>query len=331
MGDVLAGGHIQPRDYETLADKLYFDREPGGDAYVRFWALLVLSVVIATGSVATDSTAGVIGAMIVAPLMTPIMASALAVVTGDLGHLRRSLALVLAGAAAAVALAFLIGTVGGTLVTEEGNSQVAARTAPRTMDLVVALASGAAGAFAVSRAKVIDALPGVAIAISLVPPLCVVGLMLANDDPEAAAGALLLFITNFLAIVAAGGITLAILGYGRAGLSGIAPSQRRATALVIGTATVLIVVPLALTSARVAQQSLVEYEIQTAAAERLPAGAALLRLTVTTDEVDILVDTAGRVELADLEAAAAELHELHPGLTIRLRVQENTLIEIPAD
>ena len=77
LGDRLHGGAVTADDLETLADKLYFDREPGGDAYVRFWALLLFAVIIATGGVLTDSTAVVIGAMIVAPLMTPIMASAL--------------------------------------------------------------------------------------------------------------------------------------------------------------------------------------------------------------------------------------------------------------
>lgn len=331
IGEILGGGRIERGDLDELADKLYFDREPGGDAYVRFWILLVLSVVIATGGVITDSTAAVIGAMIVAPLMTPIMASALAVVRGDLPHLRRSLVIVGAGAMAAVGLAFVIGLLSSQIVTEAGNSQVAARTSPRTMDLVVALASGAAGAFAVSRAKVLDALPGVAIAISLVPPLCVVGLMLANGDLDAALGALLLFLTNFVAILAAGGATLAVIGYGRAGLSDETPAQRRNAAFVIASATALILIPLALTSARVAQASLVEYEIQQAAEARLPTGAELLRVSVTSDEVDVLLDTAGQIPIADIEAAAEALHDAYPHLTIRVRVQQNVLIEFEAE
>ena len=199
------------------------------------------------------------------------------------------------------------------------------------MDLVVALASGAAGGFAVSRAKVSDALPGVAIAISLVPPLCVVGVMLANGDPDAAFGALLLFLTNFLAILAAGGGMLALMGYGRVSLGGVSPANRRKASIAILAATAVVLIPLVVTSVRVARDSLVEYEVRTYAENRLPDGAALLEVTVIRDEVDILVDTAGRADRAGVEIAAQRLHDLHPELTVRLRLQDNILIEIPAE
>lgn len=317
-------------DLETLADKLYFDREPGGDGYVRFWALLLFAVIIATGGVLTDSTAVVIGAMIVAPLMTPIMASALSVVTGDVGHLRRSLLLVAGGVLLAIGTAFLIGLINPLVVTEASNSQVAARTSPRTMDLIVALASGAAGAFAVSRAKVSDALPGVAIAISLVPPLCVVGVMLANGDLSAALGALLLFVTNFLAILVAGGGMLAVMGYRRVALAGVASAYRRRASLFIGIGVILILVPLVATSVRAVRESIVEYEVRTAAATGLPPGAELLSVEVTDDELDVVMDTAGLVPLDDVEAAAQRMHDEHPDLTIYVHVLDNQLITIPA-
>lgn len=75
------------------------------------------------------------------------------------------------------------------------------------MATAAALASGVAGAFALSRDDIADSLPGVAIAISLVPPLRVVGLSLLAGEINAATGAMLLFITNFLAIILAGGAT----------------------------------------------------------------------------------------------------------------------------
>src|SRR5690348_15772362 len=104
VAELLHGGPVGAPDLDDLADKLWFDREGGRDPYVRFGVLLLLSVVIASGGLLTDSTATVIGAMIVAPLMTPIMGTALGVVTGDLRHLWRSLITVAAGVAATVGL-----------------------------------------------------------------------------------------------------------------------------------------------------------------------------------------------------------------------------------
>jgi hypothetical protein len=89
------------------------------------------------------------------------------------------------------------------------NSEIVARTSPTLIDLVVALAAGAAGAYAASNPKVADSLPGVAIAISLVPPLCTVGILIALGDPAGAGGAMLLFTTNFVSIVLAASVVVA--------------------------------------------------------------------------------------------------------------------------
>jgi hypothetical protein len=86
----------------------------------------------------------------------------------------------------------------------------------------------------------------------------VVGVMLANHDTSAAAGATLLFVTNFLAILIAGGVLLAVMGYGRASVEGQVRGRRPA-AVVIGAATLLAVVPLAITGRQIAQNSWREY------------------------------------------------------------------------
>ena len=92
FGSLLHGGRVEQADYDLLAAKLYFHGSDSKDAYVRFAVQLVLSAVIATGGVIGDSTAVVIGAMIIAPLMVPIMATAFAVVAGDAEGLVRSVA-----------------------------------------------------------------------------------------------------------------------------------------------------------------------------------------------------------------------------------------------
>ena len=99
--------------------------------------------------------------------------------------------------------------------TSSTNSQITGRVTPRLLDLVVALAAGTAGAFAMSRDDVADSLPGVAVSIALVPPLCVVGISLSAGEWDHTWGALLLFLTNLLSILLAGGAIFALLGLGK--------------------------------------------------------------------------------------------------------------------
>ena len=205
-------GAVTADDVERMSSKLYIasgaDRRRKSSA---FWVLLVLASVIASAGVVSDSTATVIGAMIVAPLMTPILGSALAIVLADRRQVLKNVGLVLAGAAAVIAIGYLVGLIYQLPVDAANNSQVAARVSPRLIDLVAALATGAVGAFALVRSDVSDTLPGVAIAISLVPPLVVVGLTLESGVPDESLGALLLFGTNVAAIIATG--TLVLLLY----------------------------------------------------------------------------------------------------------------------
>jgi uncharacterized membrane protein len=90
------------------------------------------------------------------------------------------------------------------IISFQSNAQIASRVSPRMIDLYAVIWSGAAAAFAMSRVDVAAALPGAAIAIALVPHLCVVGIGLAQGQWNAAGGALLLFLTNFLSILLAG-------------------------------------------------------------------------------------------------------------------------------
>lgn len=177
---------------------------------VDFFALIVLSSVIAALGLLQNSAAVIIGAMLVAPLMTPILALSLGVVRGDVRLLRLALEATLKGITLAVAVA-----VGIVLLTPGADltSEIVARTQPTLLDLIVALASGAAGAYAIGRKEVAAALPGVAIAAAVVPPLCVIGAGIALARPEVAGGALLLFFTNLIAISLAGAIVFLLLGF----------------------------------------------------------------------------------------------------------------------
>jgi uncharacterized hydrophobic protein (TIGR00271 family) len=198
-------------DIERMTESLFIEGPWSSRSSSKFWILLVLAAIIATAGVIADSTATVIGAMIVAPLMTPILGTALAVVLADHRHVVRSTGLVLGGALMVVAISFIFGLVAAPPDQFLSNSQVAGRISPGLIDLIAALATGTVGAFALVRSDISDTLPGVAIAISLVPPLAVVGLLLSVQRFADALSAGLLFGTNVAAIIATG--TAVLLGY----------------------------------------------------------------------------------------------------------------------
>jgi uncharacterized hydrophobic protein (TIGR00271 family) len=158
-------------DMEHVRDAVFFEGPDVRQRLSRFWILITLASVIAAAGVAADSTATVIGAMIVAPLMTPILGTMLSVVLADRSNLIRSLLLVAGGGLTAIAIGWLVGLVVVNDVVAATNSQVASRVHPRLVDLLAALATGAVGSVALVRRDISDTLPGVAIAISLMPPL----------------------------------------------------------------------------------------------------------------------------------------------------------------
>ncbi len=175
-----------------------------------FLTMVSLATLIATLGLLLNSPAVVIGAMLVAPLMSAIVALGLAVVQGDSKLLRLALGSAARGIALSVGVALVVG-----LLTpgDHQTAEMAARTSPTLLDLAVALASGAAGAYALCRKDVATSLPGVAIAVALVPPLATVGLALSQGDWTMAGGAGLLFLTNLVAIATAGGVVFLLLGF----------------------------------------------------------------------------------------------------------------------
>jgi uncharacterized hydrophobic protein (TIGR00271 family) len=171
--------------------------------------LIVLSSIIAALGLLLNSPAVVIGAMLVAPLMSPILGFSLSIVLGEIRLLRTSLESVFKGVMATIIVSILVGLLSPL---KEMTPEILARTQPTLLDLFIALASGMAGAYALSRKDVSAALPGVAIAAALAPPLSVVGLGIANGNMQAAGGALLLFVTNIITISLAGMIIFTLLG-----------------------------------------------------------------------------------------------------------------------
>ena len=182
-------------------------------ADVDFYVLMLLAASIALFGLLQDSAAVIIGAMLVAPLMSPILAMSHSIVRGQLSILRQASESTLNGVVLAITVgALLTLSLVALGIPISPTSEILARTQPNFLDLLVALASGAAAAYAISRSEVSAALPGVAIAAALVPPLAVVGYGLGTAQFDFAAGSLLLFLTNLAAIILAAAVVFLLLG-----------------------------------------------------------------------------------------------------------------------
>ncbi len=193
----------------------------------------VLAATIATYGLFANSPAVVISAMIVAVLLGPIVGVSLALVDIDIKLLLESLTSLLVGVSGVMATAFLIGALHrGMPITNE----ILIRTAPNLLDLMVALAGGAAGAYATVSPRSSIAVVGVAIAVALVPPLSAAGILFARGEIDLAFGALLLVFTNMVAIQFASSVVLWLTGFRRisrtSGLSLLAFVQANAISIV---------------------------------------------------------------------------------------------------
>ncbi len=311
-------------DVERMRTSLFVEGPWTSRTSSRFWVLLVLAAVIATAGVVADSTATVIGAMIVAPLMTPILGIALAVVLADRAHLVRSILLVVGGSLLVVAIAYLLGSLSHPIDDYLANSQVSGRISPRLIDLLAALATGTVGAFALVRSDISDTLPGVAIAISLVPPLAVVGLLLQVGRYGDAAHAALLFGTNVAAIVATGTIVLLLYRVRDAAAgAGLDVGQVRGTTLaVIAALVVVVMVPLAVASRSLAADVALANQARPVA-ERWAESAGWQVTFVNAASSVVTVTALGpppTVDPALLRQALNDNGMFDAGLTIRLVV-----------
>jgi uncharacterized hydrophobic protein (TIGR00271 family) len=175
-----------------------------------FIALMVLATTIAAIGLVQNSAAVVIGAMLVAPLMTPLLGLGLALVQGNVMLAKISVRSVLFGIFVALLVGVLVGLAIGF---DQPSAQMLARGGPSLLDLFVAFASGLAAAYASSRPGLLAALPGVAIAAALVPPIATSGLALSQGNYDLAFNAFLLFVVNMFTIVLAAVLTLWMVGF----------------------------------------------------------------------------------------------------------------------
>lgn len=185
---------------------------PGFD----YFLMVILSCSIATLGLIIDSPAVIIGAMLLAPLMSPIIGIGLASIIGDEKIIRSSATSLIQGAGTAIFLSFILTTIDKFLpfiALHELSSEILARTRPTPLDLAIALAGGLAAAYALTKPNLSAALPGVAIATALMPPLSTIGIGLAVWRLDVAGGAFLMFITNAVTIAFASALVFFLRGF----------------------------------------------------------------------------------------------------------------------
>ena len=310
-------GHLSDEDRDRILRGLFHEGHRFPRFARRFAALMTMSVLIAVMGLLADSTAVVIGAMLVAPLMGPVLGSAAALVIGEPRQFLRQLAVMTVGSAGAVGLA------AGTSLIFPGSmdplpAEIVARTSPNLLDLGIALAAGAAGAYAQIRRAAADALTGVAVAVALVPPLAVVGITLEIGEYAMSLGAVLLFLANVAGIIMSAAITFLLCGVAASrrvpARAGLVVGGLRWAALVV----IIMVLPLHITRARVLPPTDptedIEHWIGTYLEDHGGAtelvGVSVERLAAELS-IDIVLTESGQVpvaeELADL--LAEELQE----------------------
>lgn len=331
LSTVLRDNRFTIENLPELESKLFFEGSRRRPYVVRFTVLIILSTIIATGGVLADSTATVIGAMIVAPLMTPILATTAGLVMGNMKRVTESVSIVLGGIIIVIILSWILGEITINVISFNSNSQIVSRTAPNLTDLFVALAAGAAGAFAFSRDDVADSLPGVAIAIALVPPLCVVGVSLSKSEWSDAAGASLLFLTNLLSILLAGGAVFTILQLGTAAIKGkdLNREARKKVYRYIILGVLLVTIPLARTSFTVGRDSWAQLQIINLTENWLEDsdyGLELDRVLVYDDEV--VIDLHGPNEPITTDNLSEDIKAAFPRL-VEGKLTVNFAKELP--
>jgi uncharacterized hydrophobic protein (TIGR00271 family) len=303
----------------------YREVRNGARANTDFYALIALAAAIATLGLQMNSPAVIIGAMIIAPLMSAIFGVSMGVVQGDAQLLLRSIGTTLRGASMAVAIGALISWI---VPQDQITPEILGRTQPTLMDLSVALVSGIAGAYAQCRRNVLGAAAGVAIAVALVPPLATVGIGLSIGSGRVAGGALLLFITNLGAITFAGSMVFLFFGFRPD------PGRRiRVFARAIVGVLVLLVaisVPLAWLSVNTFRSTNLQENVDKALAAEIGAmdGVALERYAIVADEGKnqaLHLDVAVKALRPLSEREAADLQER---IAARLRRPVNLVLSV---
>lgn len=266
----------------------------------RYAFMTMMSAGIAVLGLLLSSPAVVIGAMLISPLMSPILGLGFSLALFDFAEMRRSLIALALGSAAAVIFTVVIVMASPLKAT---TVEILARTRPSLFDLLVALFAALAGTFAIIRGRG-ETIVGVAIATALMPPLAVVGYGIATWNVPVLAGSTALFVTNFVTIALASMILARFYGFGHS----LSPRQSWAQTTLLLAVFVAMAVPLGFSLEQIARESRVTNQVRNTLAERFGANARVTQLEIDFDADPISVRSviiaprAAPKSLADLRA-----------------------------
>ena len=215
----------QRRVYEDIKE------ESRGD--LDFYLLSIFSGIIITLGLLINNAAVIIGGMLIAPLVWPVLALAMAIIKGSVRLLTNSLFTLGKVTVVILIFSYLIGLVSPFDIAGE---EFLSRVQPTLIELMIALAAGFVGAFIVAHPKIHSSIAGVVVAVALVPPICVLGLTFVEQDLFHAMGAALLYFTNLIAVTFAAALYF-ILSHFRAPYR--EEEKRRRTANLIWTVVFL--------------------------------------------------------------------------------------------
>jgi uncharacterized hydrophobic protein (TIGR00271 family) len=241
----------------------------------RYAFMILMSAGIAVLGLLISSPAVVIGAMLISPLMNPILGFGFSLATFDFSETRRSLTALAAGSILAVAFTWLVVTFSPL---KEATAEILSRTRPNLFDLLVALFAALAGTYAIIKGRG-GTIVGVAIATALMPPLAVVGYGLATWNMPVLGGSLALFVTNFVTIALSATIVARLYGFGRS----LSNHQSWIQTILLVVVFVGLAVPLGYSLSRIAGEAVTVTEVRGFLTDQFGAAARITQLNVDFD------------------------------------------------
>jgi uncharacterized hydrophobic protein (TIGR00271 family) len=238
----------------------------------RYAFLIFVSAGISLLGLLMPSVAVLIGAMLLSPLMMPIIGIGFGIATLDFREIRRAAVALLAGSALAIGMSIVFVSISPIQTI---TAEIAGRTRPTLFDLLVALLSAVAGAYALVRGRG-GTVVGVAIAIALMPPLVVVGFGIATANWTVFSGALLLFLTNAVTIALTVAIVARVYGFG----SHLSPHHTGWQLLLFVGAIGVLGVPLATALQQIAFEAVAQRQVRDTVRDRFDAEARLSQLDI---------------------------------------------------
>lgn len=208
MASLILFKNLTEGDKSDAVERLIKGSTPSQD----FFFMIVLSILTGTFGLLIDEPAVIIGSMLIAPMLYPILSLSLGITMSDTRLISRSFYTILKSFVYAV----LASTAAALLFSAQYSdltNEILIRTQPSVPHVAIAIVAGFAGSFALVKPQLSETLPGIAISVALIPPLAVIGIGIARLDLEIASGSLLYFLINLLGVVFAGMITFSMMNF----------------------------------------------------------------------------------------------------------------------